>query len=203
MARVVMKNHIHASETAGCRIFLLAIKRYFGASFVTDFQEQGARATGGVVNGGGGTDVDVTDAKNFCHDSADFGRRVELALALATLGGEMPHEIFVGIAQDVIAIGTVLGEVEFVALENGDEVSEFFLSFWTIAEFDRVVKVWKVGLRKLLIGSGEWGDDLLVDLITDVGRAFESDHRFEIGTVGNRDGREGRAVVFVADVLDE
>ena len=48
------------------------------------------------------------DAKNLCHDAADLGRGIELALTLAALGGEVPHEVLVGIAQDVVTIGAIL-----------------------------------------------------------------------------------------------
>ena len=50
--------------------------------------------------------------------------RVELPLALAALGGEVPHEILVGIAEDVVVLGAVLREVERGVLEDGDEVGE-------------------------------------------------------------------------------
>ena len=38
-------------------------------------------------------------------DAADFRRGVELPLALAALGSEMAHQVFVGIAENVIADG--------------------------------------------------------------------------------------------------
>ena len=41
--------------------------------------------------------------------------RVELPLALAALGGEVPHEVFVGIAEDVVVLGTVLREIQLRA----------------------------------------------------------------------------------------
>lgn len=36
---------------------------------------------------------------------ADLGRRVVVTLALATLLGEVPYEVFVGVAQDVALRG--------------------------------------------------------------------------------------------------
>jgi hypothetical protein len=54
----------------------------------------------------------VADAGNLGDDAADFGGRVELALALAALGRDVPHEVFAGVAEQVVAIGTVLREVE-------------------------------------------------------------------------------------------
>ena len=78
------------------------------AGLVADLQQQRARAAGGVVDGGGGAGLGVADADDLRHDAADFGGRVELALALAALGGEVPHQVFVGVAQDVVALGAVL-----------------------------------------------------------------------------------------------
>jgi hypothetical protein len=55
-------------------------------------------------------------------DPAGFGRGVELPLGLAAFRGEVAHQIFIGIAQNVIAFGAVLGEVEASPLENCDKV---------------------------------------------------------------------------------
>ena len=41
------------------------------------------------------------------HDPRDFGRGVELALALARLRCEVAHQIFVGVAKDVVPFGAV------------------------------------------------------------------------------------------------
>ena len=54
----------------------------------------------------------LADAEDLRDDAADFGGGVELALALAALGGEVPHEVFVGVAEEVVAVGAVLREVE-------------------------------------------------------------------------------------------
>jgi hypothetical protein len=154
----------------------------------------------GVVDGGGGAGLRVTDADDLRHDAADLGWGVELALALATLGGEVPHQVFVGVAQDVVALGTVLREVEGRVLEDGDEVGEPVHHLLAAAELGGVVEVREVGE---LVGVGQRGDDLLVDLVADVALALERDHVLEAGAGRDRDRRVGLAGVFVADVLDE
>ena len=73
----------------------------FHAGFITDFEEQGAGAASGVIDGGAGGGGCVADADDLGHDAADLGGGVELALALAALGGEVVHEVFVGVAEDV------------------------------------------------------------------------------------------------------
>ena len=51
-------------------------------------------------------------ADDLGHDARDFRRGVELALALAGFGGEVAHQVFVGIAQQVVALGAVAAEIE-------------------------------------------------------------------------------------------
>ena len=58
------------------------------------------------------------------NDAARFGRRIELPLALAALGGEVPHQVLVGVAEDVVVLGAVLREIELGLLEDADQVGE-------------------------------------------------------------------------------
>ena len=81
-------------------------------------EEQRARAAGRVVGGGGRLRVRRRDADHLGDDAADLGGSVELALALAALGGEVPHEVLVGVAEDVVVLGAVLREVEFGLLRR-------------------------------------------------------------------------------------
>jgi hypothetical protein len=140
------------------------------------------------------------DPDDLRHDAADFGRRVELSLALATLGGEVPHQVFVGVAEDVVALRAILREVERRVLEDGNEVGEPVHHLLAGAKLGGVVEVGEVGE---LVGAGQLGDDFLVDLIADVGLALEGDHVLEAGALRDRDRRVGLARVLVADVLDE
>jgi hypothetical protein len=133
-------------------------------------------------------------------DAADLGGCVELALAFSTLGREVPHQVFIGVPQDVVAFSAVLREVKSRVLEDGDEVGELVDFLLSVAELCRVVEVRKV---RELVGVCQRGDDLLVDLVADVALPLESDHVFEAGPFGDGNWRVGLAGVFVADVLDE
>ncbi len=73
-----------------------------------DLEQQRTGTTGGIVDGGVGARPGFADLEDLGDDAADLGRRVELALALAALGGEVPHEVLVGVAEDVVAVGAVL-----------------------------------------------------------------------------------------------
>ena len=195
-----MQDHVHPRQAAGGSVFLLPVERDGSAGLVAHLQEQRAGTAGRVVDGRGGTGLRVADADDLRHDAADFGGRVELPLALATLGGEVPHQVFVGVAEDVVALGAVLREVERRVLEDGNEVGEPVHHLLAGAELGGVVEVREVGQ---LVGAGQRGDDFLVDLVADVRLALERDHVLEAGAGRDRDRRVGLARVLVADVLDE
>ena len=62
------------------------------------------------------------DADDLGQDAGDLGRRVELALGLAGLGGEVAHQVLVGVTQQVIALGAAAAEVEIV--EDRDQLAQ-------------------------------------------------------------------------------
>ena len=197
---VVVQDHVHAGQ-AGCgRVLLLPVERDLRAGGIAHLQQQRTRAAGRVIDGRWRSCPGVADADDLRHDAADLGGRVELALALAALGGEVPHQVFVGVAQDVVAVSAVLREVERGVLEDGDEVGEPVHLLLAVAELGGVVEVRHVGQ---LVGSGQRPEDLLVDLVADVGLALEGHHVLEAGARRNRDRGVGHAGVLVADVLDE
>ena len=145
--------------------FFLPVECDLGAGFVAHFEQEGAGSAGGVVDGGAGGSGGVTDTDDLRHDARDLGGGVELALALAAFGGEVAHEVLVGVAQDVVAFGAVFGEVEGFVFEDGDEVGEAVHHVFAGAELVVVVEVRHVGQ---LVGIFERGDDLRVDQIADV-----------------------------------
>ena len=197
---VVVQNHVHAGKAAGGGVFFLPFQRDRRACFVADFQQQRTGAAGGIVNGGGGTGFRLTYADDLRHDAADFRRRVELALALAALGGEVAHQVFVGIAQNIIAVGAVFGEIQRLVLEDADQVGEPVHHLLAAAELAGIVEIRHVGE---LVGIGQWRDDFFVDVVADAGLALERHHVFETRTVRDGDRRKRLPGEFVADVFDE
>ena len=170
-----------------------------------DFEQQRTGAAGGVVGGGGSHGIPRRDADDLGHDPADLGRGVELPLALAALGGEVAHEILVGIAQDVVVLRAVLGEIQFRLLEDTDEVGKAVHHRLALAEFVRVVEVREVAAGQAGVAVNERLDDLGVDLVADVALALQRDHILEARPLGDGDGR-GEVIgiaVFVGDVFDE
>jgi len=197
---VVVQDHVHPCEAAGGGVLFLPVEGDGGLGLIGHLQEQRARATGGVIDGGRGAGLCVTDTEDLRNDATDFGGGVELPFALATLRGEMPHEIFIGIAKNVIALGAVLGEIERLVLEDGDEVGEPVHHIPAAAQLGGVIEVRQVGQ---LVGLGQWGDDLFVDLVADVGLTLERNHVLEGCAFGYGDRSVGHTDVFVADVFDE
>ena len=84
----------------------------------------------------------------------------------------MAHQVFVGIAEDVVVIRPVAREVELRILENRDQVGEPFNKLFATTKLGLVVEVGEVALAQLLVSGHERGDDLLVDVITDFGLSF-------------------------------
>lgn len=82
--------------------------------------------------------MDADDARN---NAADLRGRIELALALAAFGCEVPHEVFIGIAEDIITVRAVLAEIERLVFEDGNEVREAIHHFLATAELGLIVEV--------------------------------------------------------------
>jgi hypothetical protein len=114
----------------------------------------------------------------------------------------VPHAVFVGVAQDVVVVATVLREIQLWLLEDGNAVGKAL--YLGRAEFVRVVKVREVATGQARICIDE-GLDHLGDLITNVEVALNGDPVLEAGSLRDRDRRSeiiGFAV-FVGDVFDE
>jgi len=140
------------------------------------------------------------DTDDLCNETADFSRRIELSLALATLRSKVPHQVFIGIAKDVIAFSPVLGKVQSRILEYGDEVGQSLDHLLTAPELIGIVEVREI--RKV-VGLHQRSNDLGIDLITDVSRTFECHHVLEARTVRDLDRSVRNTSILVADVFDE
>jgi hypothetical protein len=84
--------------------------------------------------------------------------------------------------------------------EDADQIGQPINHLLAGAELRRVVEV---GWVRKLVGVEEWCDDVLVDLIADVGLPLQGDHVLEAGVRRDGDRCEHLTGVFVADVFDE
>ena len=87
-----VENHIHSGHVDGGQVFLLSVEVDSRASgrLIHGAEKKGARTTGRVVDGNT-TALVVADTNNFGHQAAYLGGCIELSLALAGLGGKVPH----------------------------------------------------------------------------------------------------------------
>ena len=176
--RAVVEDHVHPGQRGGGVVHLLPVEREVEAGaalgLVVGLEQQRAGAAGGIVDGLAGA-LGAADADDLGHDARDLRRRVELPLALARLGGEVAHQVFVGVAEQVVALGAVAAEVESRVVEDGDEVGEAVHHLLALAELVGVVEVGDVDHALEVVGLGELGDDL-VDLVADLLVALQRDH---------------------------
>ena len=141
-------------SSPGGDVVLLAVDGELGgAGFVGRLDEQRAGAAGGVVDGGLAQLAGALDADHLRHDPRHLGRGVELALALAAFGGEVAHQVLVGVAQQVVALGPVGAKVE--AVEDRHQLRQPVLHLLARAELALVVEVGLVDdpLRSLAAAS--------------------------------------------------
>src|SRR3974390_2478096 len=102
-------------------------------------EKQRSGAASGIVNGLSGASCSA-DPNYLRHDPRHFGGSIELPLALARLGREVAHKGFVGIAEDIVALRAVLGEIKFGAAEDGDEIGEAIHHLLAATQLIGVVK---------------------------------------------------------------
>ena len=201
----VVEDHVHPGQRGGGVVHFLPVEGEVEAGaalgLVVRLEQQRAGAAGGVVDGLAGG-LGAADADDLGHDAGDFRRRVELPLALARLGGEVPHQVFVGVAEQVVAFGAVAAEVERRGVEDGDEVGEAVHHLLALAELVRVVEVGDVDHALEIVGLGELGDDL-VHLVADLLVALERDHVGEAAALGHVEQVVLLAGRLVGDVLHE
>ena len=112
----------------------------------------------------------------------------------------MAHQVLVGIAQEVVALGPVGAEVE--AVEDRDQLGQPVLHLLARAELALFVEVGLVNDALEIVGLGEPANDL-VDLVADLLVALELHHVGEAAAGGHLDQRVAHARVLVRHVLRE
>ena len=110
---VAVQDHVHLGQRPGGVVLLLAVDGEAARRLGRRLEQQRAGAAGRVVDRLVLAGV-LVDADDLGQDAGHLGRGVELALALAGLGGEVPHQVLVGVAEQVVALGAGAAEVEVV-----------------------------------------------------------------------------------------
>ena len=88
----------------------------------------------------------------------------------------MAHQVLVGVAEKVVALGTAAAEVE--VSEDRHQLAQAVLHLLALAELLLVVEVGQVDDLLQIVGLGELADDL-VDPVADLLVALERDHVVE------------------------
>ncbi len=114
----------------------------------------------------------------------------------------MAHEIFVGVAQNVITLGSVAPEVEGWVVEDRDEIGEAVDHLLALTQLVGVVEVGNIDYALEVVFLGKFADDL-VDLIADLLVPLERHHVSEAAALGHLDQRIFLSGVSVGDVLNE
>ena len=164
-----MQHHVHARQGGSGVVHLLPVESQVqpGAALrlIMRLEQQRAGAACRVVDALVGI-TGCTQLNDHRHDARHFRRGVKLPLAFAGLGGEMPHQKFVGIAQQVVALCAVAPEVH--ALEYGDQLGETINHGFRLAQLVLRIEVWKVfRAGQGGVGCCQPADDL-VDLVADL-----------------------------------
>lgn len=138
---------------AGRSILLLPEEGGRSRRLIGHFEQKRSRTAGRVIHRGVRGNPSSFDAENLSHDAADLCRGIEELAFAIDLRGEVPHQVLVGIAKDVVAIGTVLGEVERRIVKDCDHVGESIHHLLAAAEFGAFAEIWEireiVGFRHL------------------------------------------------------
>ena len=121
------------------------------------------------------------DTQHLCHDAADLCGGIELALAFTAFGGKVAHQILVGIAENIVALCPIPGKIKRGILEYGDKVGERIDLVFSATELGVVVEVRHVGE---LVGARQRAENALVDLVANVGFAFEGNMSLKLAPSG-------------------
>lgn len=197
---VVVEDHVHVCEGCGANVFFLPVQSDVCSGFIGDFQEQGTRSTSGIVNAGCGAGFGLSDTEYLCDQAANLGGCVKLALAFAAFCGEVAHQVFVGIAEQIVIACAIFGEVEFFVFKDGDQVREAIHHLFARSEFVVVVEV---GHPCKIVCFCERFDHFFVDLVADILCSLEFYHVLKRRACRDRDRSVGVVCVLVADVFDE
>jgi len=179
----IVEDHVHLGQRGRGVVHFLPKDGDIHRSLIVRLEQQRGRATGRVVNRLDGA-LGAADADHLGHNARDFRRGEELPLALAGVDGEVAHQVLVGIAHDVVALGAVSTEVERWIVEDGDEIGEPIHHVLALAEFVGVVEVGYVNHALEVVGLGQLADDL-VDLVANLLVALERDHVGKAAALGN------------------
>jgi hypothetical protein len=112
------------------------------------------------------------------------------------------HQIFVGIAQQVVALGAIFAEIQGRVTKDGNQIGEAVLHLLPLAQLIGIVEIGHVDNTLEAISLSDPGNNF-IDFIADLFIAFERDHIGKAATVRNFDQRVKLARIFVGDIFEK
>lgn len=143
-----------------------------------------------------------THADDGCDEPRYFSRCIKLPLRFAGFCSEVLHQVFVGIAQNIVSIDTVGREIQLRTAENGKQPGKFFLLFPGIAQFVAVIEIRHINVADSRIGRRDFLDHL-VHLVAQIVLVADGVHVIEACAPGNHDQGSTSGLVQITDVFDE
>ena len=197
-----MNDHRHARHADGRYILFLALYGNGPLRLRRRAKEKRPGTASRIVNRDHLARI-VADTNHLRHYAAHFCRRVELAFRLAGLRGEVLHQVFVGVADQVVVGRAVVREVEIFVLEHADEPAHGINEILSFAQLRFVRKVGVVDHAFKVIRLGDTSEND-IHFLADVLATLEKNEVVEAATL--RQFNQERLVarfLLVAQVLDE
>lgn len=205
---LLMEDEVHPGQ-AGCGVILAknghdGIAVFANRCFVCSPDEQAAAACGRIVDSpilirrGG----DITNADQARNDAGHLAGRIELALALTGFLRELHHEVFVGVADNVVTAGAVSTEINIRILEDANQTGHFIDQFFSGTQFLRIIEA-DIGQGSLEMVVFQ---ELLQDLINPLANVrfpFCCDQRVKGCFLGYREHRIGLSLIPVRHIFVE
>ena len=186
---LIVQDEVHLGKTGSSHFLLLSPNGNLKGSFIRCANQKRTGAAGRVIHGVPLISfLNAVDANHFGKNTGDFGRCIELALAFTTFRGEITHQIFIGVAKNIVSAGLVLFEIEFIALENGDQTGELVHHFFAAAQLGFIIEMGIVDhtAEIVLPGFCQLGNDF-VHFFADVFIALQGNQIVETAAFRNSD----------------
>ena len=145
---VAVQDKIHLRKSGGGRVFLLTVNRddrfsvgVYGG-FVRGANQEASASGGGVMKRPLLIDglPDFADANQLRNYAGNLAGRVKLPLAFPGFLRELHHEVFVSIADDVVAAGDIVLEIERGVLKHANQAGHFIDQFLSGTQLVRIIE---------------------------------------------------------------
>ena len=136
----IVQNEVHLSKTGGRDFLFLTVRRYFDLRLIRCPDQQRAGATSRIVHSSVGI-CSLINSYDFCQNTRNLGRGIELTLALTAFSSKVTHQILISIAKNIITGSLVIFEIKLGTLKNANQAGKLVHHFLTFAKLGLIVKM--------------------------------------------------------------